>query len=569
MKHITLHRTLGWAAFALAAGPAPAFAQQCEQKLTDSAGGNVDDHYGQSVAMTGNHVAVGVPGDDQPFGGGGSVFVYERSGLNNWSFQKKLTDGTANDEMGGAVSISIDHILSGARLDLSGRGAAYVFRKDLGGTDNWGQVKKLQAAGGGGGDGFGTSVSISGDQAVVGALDNLNGFDSGSARLFERNAGGADNWGEVKTLTASDAQGGDWFGLSIAIEGDTIVAGAPFEDAGGGNAGAVYIFGRNQGGANNWGQVKKIQASVPGVNDQFGWSISLYGNTVAVGAPRHNGDDGALYIFERDAGGANNWGQTHILSGGCNNGRLGDSVTTTGGLTIGGGAPGCGAGGISTGAVQVFGRHQGGTNHWGLVTTLLASDGAAFDEFGIACGADDGGWVTVGAVGDDDLGSGSGSAYVYRIDQCAFATTYCYCTSGPCGNDDPDAGCANSTGSGAELNASGTGSVTADDLVLTVTNVLPNVSTQFFKAATTTFIPYNDGNLCITGSLTRFPIQTASAGGVATQGPGIVAFCAGAPPAQQISPGQTWCFQVNYRNSIGPCGTGANTSNAIQILFGP
>ena len=86
-------------------------------------------------------------------------------------------------------------------------------------------------------------MTISGDTAVVGArFEDAEGSDAGAAYVFQRDQGGADNWGEVKKLTASDAEADDFFGLSVAVSGDTAVMGAHFGDAGGSHAGAAYVF---------------------------------------------------------------------------------------------------------------------------------------------------------------------------------------------------------------------------------------------------------------------------------------------------------------------------------------
>ena len=92
-------------------------------------------------------------------------------------------------------------------------------------------------------DWFGNSVAISGDTAIVGARwESAGGDRAGAAYIFQRDQGGAGQWGEVKKLTASDAEGGDWFGISVAISGDTATVGAYGDDAGGYATGAAYVF---------------------------------------------------------------------------------------------------------------------------------------------------------------------------------------------------------------------------------------------------------------------------------------------------------------------------------------
>jgi hypothetical protein len=170
------------------------------------------------------------------------------------------------------------------------------------------QVKKLTASDGAAGDSFGRPVAISGEAVVVGASDADVGGNhaQGAVYVFARSQGGADNWGQVKKLTASGGEARDSFGSSVAISGETVVVGAYYFYAGVGSKnsrGAVYVFARNQGGADNWGQVKKLTASDGAANDWFGDS-AVSGETIVVGAHAasvgDNRDQGAAYVFPRN-----------------------------------------------------------------------------------------------------------------------------------------------------------------------------------------------------------------------------------------------------------------------------
>ena len=167
------------------------------------------------------------------------------------------------------------------------------------------EVRKLLASDAQASDLFGVSVAVSGDTAVVGALqEDDGGADAGAAYVFRRDQGGTDNWGEVTKLTASDAQASDQFGYRVAVSGDTAVVGAWAEDAGGVNAGAAYVFRRDEGGADNWGQVTKLTASDAQAGDAFGNSVAVSGDTAIVGAPLEDAegsDVGAAYVFQQPA----------------------------------------------------------------------------------------------------------------------------------------------------------------------------------------------------------------------------------------------------------------------------
>ena len=220
---------------------------------------------------------------------------------------KKLTasDAEAYDEFGWSVAASADTVVVGAIAERAGgveAGAAYIFQRDEGGQDNWGEVTKLTASDAQAGDLFGISVALSGDTVVVGAwLEDTPFANVGAAYVFERNEGGADNWGEVTKLSASDASANDNLGIGVAISGDRAVVGAFGEDAGGNAAGAAYVFQRNEGGADNWGEVRKLTASDAQSGDNFGIRVAVSGDTAVLGAVREDAEGenaGAAYVFD-------------------------------------------------------------------------------------------------------------------------------------------------------------------------------------------------------------------------------------------------------------------------------
>jgi hypothetical protein len=177
-----------------------------------------------------------------------------------------------------------------------------VFDRHQGGADNWGQVAKLVASDGAVGDSFGRSVAISEDIVVVGAYnDDDKGISSGSAYVFERNQGGADHWGQVVKLTASDGVADASFGRSVAISGDTVIVGALFDDDNGTKSGSAYVFERNQGGADHWGQAAKLTASDGAADDHFGRSVAISEDTIVAGAGGDGDkgtDSGSAYVYQ-------------------------------------------------------------------------------------------------------------------------------------------------------------------------------------------------------------------------------------------------------------------------------
>jgi len=380
----------------------PLFTQTKKLTASDAA---ANDRFGYSVATNGDTVVVGAYTKNSNTG---AAYIFERNqgGAENWGQVQKLTatDAAVNDQFGRSVAIDGDTVVVGAWLKNSNTGAAYIFKRNQGGVANWGQVKRLTASDATGGDAFGSSVATNGDTVVVGAYTKNS--NTGAAYIFERNQGGAESWGQVQKLTASDAAIFGFFGYSVSINGNTAVVGSY-----GKLPGAAYIFERNQGGAGNWGQVQRLTANDGVGGDQFGISVAISNDTVAVGANHGNrGTSGAVYIFERNQGGVANWGQVKELTADDANllDEFGISVAIDGDrLVVGAWAMNLDTGG----AAYIFERNQPGVEGWGQVQKITASDVAAHDQFGSSVGID-GETVAVGAEGKN---SNTGAAYTFHL----------------------------------------------------------------------------------------------------------------------------------------------------------
>lgn len=255
------------------------------------------DLFGYSVALDGDTALISASNDDTPNGqNAGSAFVFQREGT-DWSRQAKLAadDGDSDDLFGEAVALDGGTALVGASSDEDPNGedggSAYVFEQDGG---EWTQQAKLTAADGEEGETFGISVALSGDTAISAASrDEPVG---GSAYVFERDGG---DWTQQTKLTADDGESGDFFGISVAIDGATTLIGAAFDDdpaqAG---EGAAYVFKRD---GSNWTQQAKLAASDGDENDWFGFSVALDADTALVSANKDddpNGENaGSAYVF--------------------------------------------------------------------------------------------------------------------------------------------------------------------------------------------------------------------------------------------------------------------------------
>ena len=382
--------------------------------------------YGFAIASTGDYLFVGGYGENN---NRGRVYVYKRDqgGTNNWGLLTTLTasDAASSDFFGTSVAAYGNTLVVGATGDdhssQTDPGSAYVFYQDQGGTDNWGQVTKLTASDSATYYMIGKSVAIYGDTIVVGSSRNtfmVN--DPGAAYVYDRDNGGTDAWGEVAILTPSDGAADDEFGYSVSIYGDDVAVGAPSHDTTyNTNNGAVYVFSRDQGGTDAWGQVTspaRIDEDGYG-SDYFGQSVSIYGDEILAGArgmspgPFQYNGYGAAYLFERNTGGVNNWGLTHKFTASDES----SNAYFGSDVLLSGDYTFIGAYGKSsvTGAAYLFERDTGGSDNWGEVTKLLAQDGGNNDLFGNSL-ALNGDLLFVGADGDDDGGDAAGAVYIYE-----------------------------------------------------------------------------------------------------------------------------------------------------------
>jgi len=303
------------------------------------------------------------------------------SGLSAYVQQAKLTasDGAAGAFFGGSVSISGNTMVVGADSATVGgdnyQGAAYVFTES---GSRWTQTAKLTASDGAAYADFGGSVSISGNTIVVGANGaTVGGIKQGAAYVF---TGSGSSWTQTAKLTASDGTANANFGFSVSISGNTAVVGANGAVVGGINQGAAYVF---TGSGSAWAQAAELTASDGTANAHFGISVAISGNTIVVGAydaTVNSINQGAAYVFVEPAGG---WaGVTQPItqqaeltaSDGTASDWFGRSVAISG-STLVVGAP-APLGGINPGAAYVFAEPSGGwAGNLTQTAELTSSDG--------------------------------------------------------------------------------------------------------------------------------------------------------------------------------------------------
>jgi len=312
--------------------------------------------------------------------------------------ETKLTadDAAGGDSFGGSVAISGNTALVGAWGDDDAggiSGSAYLFDVTTGD-----QLAKLTASDAAGGDLFGYSVAISGNTALVGAYGNNDaGGISGSAYLFDVTTGS-----QLAKLTASDAAAGDFFGWSVAISGNTALVGAYGDDGGGGNFGSAYLFDVTTGN-----QLAKLAASDATAGDLFGYSVAISGNTALVGAWLDDDggiNSGSAYLFDVTTG--NQLAKLTAPDAAMFD-EFGGSVAISGNTALVG-AQWDDDGDSDSGSAYLFDVTTGNQ-----LAKLTPSDTTAGDRFGNSV-AISGTTALVGARFDDDAGNFSGSAYLYE-----------------------------------------------------------------------------------------------------------------------------------------------------------
>ncbi|MGE4602271.1 MAG: dockerin type I domain-containing protein [Planctomycetota bacterium] len=305
------------------------------QKLLQP-GGTIGDGFGSSVDICDDVIAIGVPGDDDQGPDSGSAFVFERDNAGIWQpTPLPLPSGGAPvDHFGSAVSISANTIVIGSQWDDDqgpNSGSAFVYQRDTL-TGPWLETEKLLASDGAQEFWFGSAVSISGETiAVAGGYYFVNGggpgWPIGRAYIYtldptcqlpslevcdngidddcdgwidceDPDCAGFSVWQPPVQLLDPNGAAGDWFGISVAVSGDTIVVGSQYDDDQGSDSGSAFVFER-VGGV--WQPPVQLLDPNGAAGDWFGWSVAVSGDTIVVGSrfdDDQGTDSGSAFVFE-------------------------------------------------------------------------------------------------------------------------------------------------------------------------------------------------------------------------------------------------------------------------------
>jgi len=370
--------------------------KEIEKTFSQPPLGNDSDRYGFDVAIDGNFTVIGA---QDRINNIEKVYVLHNDGT-GWEIIAMLTpsDGVFLDRFGWSVSISGDDIVVGAY----GNGSAYVFSKPANGWISMTETAKLTASDGVIlNDAFGRSVSISGDQIVVGAdLNDVSAQNSGSAYVFSKPISGWITMTETAKLTASNGGFEDFFGDEVSISGDNIVIGARFN-----LSGSAYVFSKPSGGWVSMTETAKLTASDGMGQDQFGVAVGISGDNIVVGSA------GSAYVFTKPTSGWASITETGKLS------TSDIEVSITFGFTVNIsddniviGAYTDEVNGYQSGSAYIFSKPPTGWISMTETIKLIPSDGASRDKFGGSLSIS-GENIVISAGGSDD---DKGSVYFFK-----------------------------------------------------------------------------------------------------------------------------------------------------------
>jgi hypothetical protein len=383
---------------------------------------------GAASAVSGTVVAVGSPATTVGQNSGqGAVLVYTVTASGTWQLAATLTasDGAAHDSLGTSVAIDGDTIVAGAPYHTvagnPAEGSAYVFTRPTGSSwTNATETAKLTPSDGAANDNFGLAIGVSGSNAAIGSPGHTVGGNVGQGSVYVFSEGATGGWQQATPTEFGQATGaaGDGFGSSVAISGDTLVAGAPSHTVGGQSGeGEAYAITEPSGGPWPSATESPLTSTDGAAGDSFGAAVAISAGTLVVGAPSHtvgsNPGQGAAYVYSASSNGS--WSQAAELaaSDGAAGDGLGQGVAVAGG-TIVAGAPYHTVGAAQyAGEAYVFSEPSSGGWPNAVQSGLNAGDGATNDHLGLSVGVA-GSTVVAGAPAHaTGAGSDNGGLYIF------------------------------------------------------------------------------------------------------------------------------------------------------------
>jgi len=507
------------------------------------------DRFGAGAALEGPLAAIGAPHHVHG-GASGAVYVYLQSSTAVWPEVAELnpTGAGLQDDFGAELALGGPYLAVSAPKASADAGAVYVFN-GFGAT--WSQTQVLTASDAGPGHSFGRSVDLDGDTLVVGAPGNE------AAYVFRLVAG---TWVEEQKLTLAAGLPGDLFGRSVALHGDELVAGAPGDDTDALDGGSAYLFERS---GSTWTQIHRFGSATPGAGDAFGQSVCIGDLFAGVGAPFDDdlgADSGAAHRFRRNGPGS--WLSEGTLTAPAAPTFAGDHlgqriVLDTDLFAVG--APDGDLQGAGSGVAQTFSEIVG--NFYGDV--LFPSDNTAGNALGSSLGISSC-WLISGTPMDDDLGENAGAAYIF-LDAPA---PQLYCIPGISGK-----GCV------ATLSTAGIPSASqASGFTVMADGVEGGINGLFYYGTTgKQQVAWGNGTSfqCVVPPVLRMGTITStgpsgfSCAGVFAQDLNAV-WCSTCPlPAKNPGAGEEILLQLWYRDPTNTSNQSTSLSNAAWISICP
>lgn len=379
------------------------------------------DLFGYSVFLSGDSVFVGA---QSRLRGIGEVFVGTTGPGVSSTFVALKPPGDASSNAGGYFGNALVEkngtLFVGAQrrnipgstegsVDVEDAGAVHVYQKNALGTWEWSQT--LVAGAPGANDQFGTSLAFDGESLVVSAprRDSAGVVDSGAVYVFRESSPG--NWVQSQVITAPTPAGNDLFGRHVAVSGNKLLIAAPLADGQAADEGRVFAYTADASGS-TWQLSQTLQAQSAFERSEFGFSLDLQGDTVAVGSPWDEVDgviSGAVHLFEFSG---TEWTAKGRLSPAVVSGEVefgGQVDLSSDGKTLAVGAPSDGTTKSLAGAIHLFSKTD---STWTEQQKIASSSPALFDEFGREFMVE-GKTLLVGVRNDDTAGRQAGAGYLF------------------------------------------------------------------------------------------------------------------------------------------------------------
>lgn len=398
------------------------FGSWTQQVKLHACDGAASDSFGFAVSLVGDLLLVGAPYDDDLGVDSGSVYVFERNGI-EWTQTAKLNAPVSGTDhrFGSSIAMLGNTALIGAPGYGNGRGRVYVLERSGGA---WSHVQTLKALSGAGvpGSEFGAAVAAAGNTAIIGSpsenlLTTSASYDElGAARIFTRSGG---VWTRQATLRPSDRESFDHFGHAVAITSGVALIGAPDDDIGlFSDQGSAYVF---RGSGSTWTEEARLIGGLGTVDAHFGTAVAIcyeLGTQIRaiVGSPEDGTaglNAGAAYTFRGLATGGV-WSSDAVIVPGAAGDQAGSAVamdvSAIGTFTAIVGLPQSDLLVTDSGAAVAYTRTS--ASSWSMQGTMLEGDDRSSDNYGYSMKLR-GSTLIVGATGDDDRGSGAGAAHIH------------------------------------------------------------------------------------------------------------------------------------------------------------